>query len=47
MTRKDVKFIWIDQCEEFFESIKFALTHAHVLIPPIFGERFEIFVMLY
>ena len=42
LTRKDVKYIWTKQCQKSFEGVKFALTHAHVLSVPIFGERFEI-----
>lgn len=42
LTRKDVKFTWTDQCEESFEGVKYALTHAPVLILPTFGERFEV-----
>jgi len=42
LTRQDVKFTWTDQCEESFEGVKYALTHAPVLILPTFGERFEV-----
>ena len=42
LTRKDVKYIWIDQCQESFEGVKYALIHAPVLSSPIFGERFEV-----
>ena len=40
---KDVKYInWTDQCQESFEGVKYALTHAPVLSLPIFGGRFEV-----
>ena len=42
LTRKDVKYIWTKQCQESFDGVKYALTHAHVLSLPIFGERFEV-----
>ncbi len=42
LTRKDVKYIWTEQCQESFEGVKYALTHAPVLSLPIFGERFEV-----
>ena len=32
LTRKDVKFIWIDQCREFFKWVKYALTHVPILL---------------
>ena len=42
LTRKNVKYIWTDQCQESFEGVKYALTDARVLNLPIFDERFEI-----
>ena len=30
LTRKDVKFTWTSQCEESFEGVKYALTHAPI-----------------
>ena len=42
LTRKDVKYIWTEQCQESFEGVKYALTHVHVLSLLIFGERFEV-----
>jgi hypothetical protein len=42
LTSKDVSYIWIEQCQKSFEGVKYALTHAHVLSLPIFGERFEV-----
>ena len=42
LTRKNVKYIWSEQCQESFEGVTYALTHAHVLNFPIFGERFEV-----
>ena len=37
-----MKYIWTKQCQESFDGVKYALTHAHVLSLPIFGERFEV-----
>ena len=34
--------IWIDQCQESFEGVKYALTHASVLNLQIFDKRFEV-----
>jgi hypothetical protein len=42
LTRKDVKYTWTEQCQESFEGVKYALTHAPALSLPIFGERFEV-----
>ena len=42
LRRKDVKYIWINQCQKSFEGVKYALTHVLVLNLPIFGENFEI-----
>jgi hypothetical protein len=46
LTRKDVKFNWISQCEESFEEVKYALTHASILFLPNFSERFERAILL-
>ena len=40
LRRKDVKYIWTDQCQESFEGVKYALIHALILSLPIFGGRF-------
>ena len=37
-----MKYIWTEQCQESFEGVKYALTHALVLSLPIFNERIEI-----
>ena len=42
LIRKDVKFIWTNQCQEYFEGVKYALTQSSVLILSIFGERIEL-----
>ena len=34
LTRKDVKFKWIDDCERSFQELKMKLTTAHVLTIP-------------
>ena len=42
LKRKDVKYIWTEQCQEPFKWVRYALTHAHVVSLPIFGEIFEV-----
>ena len=37
-----MKYLWIDQCQESFEGVKYALAHAPVLNLQIFGERFKV-----
>ena len=34
LTRKDVKFVWFDKCEESFLKLKHLLTNAPVLVVP-------------
>jgi hypothetical protein len=36
LTRKDVGFVWTDQCQKAFDGVKHALTHAPVLAMPDF-----------
>lgn len=40
LTRKDVPFIWTDQCERAFQSIKKSLVHYPVLRFPDFSKDF-------
>ena len=42
LTKKDVPFQWDDLCQESFNSIKYALTHAPVLALPDFSKPFEV-----
>jgi hypothetical protein len=42
LTRKDMRFIWTNECQEAFEKVKHALTNAPVLAPPKLGEPFEV-----
>lgn len=34
LTRKDVKFVWTDKCEEAIQKLKHLLTNAYVLVVP-------------
>ena len=34
LTRKDVKFVWSDKCEEAFLKLKHLLTNAPLLVVP-------------
>ena len=43
LTRKGVKFEWIDRCEESFQTLKERLTSAHVLTLPGGNEGFEVY----
>ena len=47
LTRKKLKHIWTNQCQESFEGIKYALNHASILNLPIFGEIFEVICDVY
>eukprot|EP00983_Pelagomonas_calceolata_P021408 670714-Pelagomonas_calceolata.AAC.1 len=38
LTRKDVPYVWSLQCQEAFEKVKYALTHAPVLALPDFTK---------
>ena len=42
LTKKDVMYIWTEQCQKSFEGVEYALTHAPILNLPIFGERVEV-----
>jgi hypothetical protein len=41
-TRHDSKCNWMVGCQEAFDKVKYALTHAFVLALPIFCEPFEV-----
>ena len=40
LTKKDVPYIWKDDCQQAFDELKDRLTKAPVLIYPDFSERF-------
>lgn len=40
LTKKDVKFVWSDECEESFKQLKFALQHSVTLQYPDFELPF-------
>ncbi|MES9882105.1 MAG: reverse transcriptase domain-containing protein [Sedimenticola sp.] len=40
LTRKDVEFVWTDQCQKSFETLRDALTHYPILAFPDFQEPF-------
>jgi RNase H-like domain found in reverse transcriptase len=40
LLKKDVKFIWTEQCEEAFDTLKKALTSAPILAFPKFNRPF-------
>ena len=42
LTWNKTMFIWRDDCECAFETIKFALTHVSILTLPKLGEPFEV-----
>ena len=43
LTRKGVKFVWTEECEENFKELKRRLSSAPVLTLPCSGERFVIY----
>ncbi|XP_070667994.1 uncharacterized protein [Malus domestica] len=43
LTRKDVPFVWSNECEQSFQQLKYLLTHASVLALPDDGGNFEIY----
>ncbi len=40
---KDVKFQWIEQCQESFDKLKRCLTEAPVLTLPTSGKKYTIY----
>ena len=43
LTKKDVKFVWTEECEKAFQTLKMYLTsHDHILILPDFNEPFRL-----
>lgn len=43
LLRKDQKFVWTDNCEQAFISLKTALTTAPILVFPDFKEPFHLY----
>ena len=41
LTRTSKAWIWIDECTEAFEKVKYSLTHAPILQMPNFSKPFE------
>jgi len=42
--KKGVSFIWDNTCQEAFEEIKEYLTHPLVLVAPVSGKLFLLYV---
>ena len=47
LTRKDVKYDWVDVCQQSFEELKGRLTSAPVLALPNGIDEFVVIVMLH
>ncbi|WMV58541.1 hypothetical protein MTR67_051926, partial [Solanum verrucosum] len=43
LLHKEVKFIWDDNCQESFETLKFLLTQAPILTLPIEGKEYVVY----
>ncbi|KAK8929012.1 hypothetical protein KSP39_PZI017869 [Platanthera zijinensis] len=43
LTRKNIPFIWTDDCQEAFEELKRKLTTAPILVMPCGSEGFQIY----
>src|SRR3954468_24226886 len=43
LTRKDIKFVWNDACEESFQELKTRLTTAPILIVPERGRGYTLY----
>ena len=43
LTRKEVKFVWDDRCEEAFQELKRRLTTAPILIVPYRGQGYTVY----
>ena len=43
LLQKDVKFKWIEKCQQSFEKLKALLTEAPVLVQPEMGKEFVVY----
>ena len=43
LTRKEVKFVWDDSCEQAFQELKRRLTSAPIIIVPERGQRYIVY----
>ena len=43
LTQKNIKFVWLDMCEEHFQLLKDALTSAPVLTLPSRNEGYTVY----
>ena len=43
LTRKEVKFVWDDSCEQAFQELERRLTSALILIVPERGQRYIVY----
>ena len=43
LTRKDVRFVWTDECEQSFQELKKRLVSAPILTLPVSGQGFIIY----
>ena len=43
LTRKDVKYDWVDACQQSFEKLKGRLTSAPVLVLPNWRDGFVVY----
>ena len=42
LTQKATQFAWTERCQQAFDSVKYAMTHAPVLAMPDFKKPFEV-----
>jgi hypothetical protein len=45
LLKKDVSFIWDNQAQESFDSLKHAITHAPVLQPPNYYKDYILYLV--
>ena len=43
LTRKDVPFVWSEECDQSFQQLKYLLTHAPILALPNDGGNFKFY----